>query len=215
MSLGLIGRKCGMTRIFTPEGDSIPVSVIEVQPNRISQVKSVDVDGYTAIQVVAGSKINAKVSKPLAGHLAKAGISAGNLQREFRVDAAKVAEAAAGQALTVALFENTKHVDVRGVSRGKGFAGCIKRHNFSMGDATHGNSLSHRAPGSIGQRQSPGRVFPGKKMSGQMGNVNCVVQSLELVRIDSARNLLLVRGAIPGAPGGWVEVTPSVKRKGE
>jgi large subunit ribosomal protein L3 len=211
MTMGLVGRKCGMTRVFTEDGISIPVTVIEAQPNRITQVKTLETDGYRALQVAAGSRKASRVSKPEAGHFAKAKVEAGDLITEFRLDDADSGEFAPGTELKVDLFEAGQKVDVVGTSIGKGFAGTVKRHNFRMQDATHGNSLSHRAPGSIGQNQSPGRVFKGKKMSGQMGNVRRTAQNLEVVRVDAERNLLLVKGAVPGHRGGRVIVRPSVK----
>jgi large subunit ribosomal protein L3 len=211
MAIGLIGRKVGMTRIFTPEGVSIPVTVIEVEANRVTQVKSLESDGYCAIQVTTGSKKASRIIKPEAGHFAKAGVEAGRGLWEFRLVDGEGADLNVGSELSVALFSDVKMVDVTGQSKGKGFAGTIKRWNFSMGDATHGNSLSHRAPGSIGQRQSPGRVFKGKKMAGHMGDERVTVQSLEVVRVDAERNLLLVKGAVPGATGGDVIVKPAVK----
>ena len=211
MTMGLVGRKCGMTRVFTDDGISIPVTVIEAQPNRITQVKTEDVDGYRALQVAAGSRKASRVSKPEAGHFAKAKVEAGDLITEFRLDGAEQGGFELGAELKVDLFEVGQKVDVTGTSIGKGYAGTIKRHNFRMQDATHGNSLSHRAPGSIGQNQSPGRVFKGKKMSGQMGNVQRTAQNLEIVRVDAERNLLLVKGAVPGHRGGSVIVRPSVK----
>jgi len=211
MTIGVVGRKCGMTRVFTDDGISIPVTVIEAQPNRITQVKTVETDGYRALQIAAGDRKASRVSKPEAGHFAKAKVEAGDLITEFRLDDADSGEFAPGTELKVDLFEAGQKVDVVGTSIGKGFAGTVKRHNFRMQDATHGNSLSHRAPGSIGQNQSPGRVFKGKKMSGQMGNVRRTAQNLEVVRVDAERNLLLVKGAVPGHRGGRVIVRPSVK----
>lgn len=208
--IGLIGRKIGMTRVFTADGVSLPVTVVEVHPNRISQVKSIDNDGYSAVQLTGGIKKASRVSKPMAGHFAKAEIEAGDMLCEFRLSS--VEGFALGQVLNVAdVFQDGQMVDVSAVSKGKGFAGTVKRHNFRTQDATHGNSRSHRVPGSIGQNQTPGRVFPGKKMAGHMGNERCTTQSLEVVRVDSARNLLLIKGAIPGAPGVRVEVKPAVK----
>ncbi len=209
MSIGLIGRKAGMTRIFTEEGASVPVTVVEVEPNRIAQVKTADTDGYVAVQLTAGKKRANHISKAEAGHFAKANVEMGVLTREFTV--ADASEYEAGKELTVALFEAGQKVDVTGTSKGKGFAGSIKRHNFSMQDATHGNSLSHRAPGSIGQCQTPGRVWKGKKMAGHMGAVRSTTQSLVVVRVDTERNLLLIKGAVPGATGSHVFVQPSVK----
>jgi large subunit ribosomal protein L3 len=211
MTMGLVGRKCGMTRVFTEDGVSIPVTVIEAQPNRITQVKTVESDGYRALQVTAGAKKPSRVSKPLAGHFANAKVEAGDLITEIRLDDADDGEFDAGGELKVDLFEEGQKVDVIGTSIGKGFAGTVKRHNFSMQDATHGNSLAHRAPGSIGQNQTPGRVFKGKKMSGHMGNVRRTVQNLEVVRVDAERNLLLIKGAVPGHSGGQVFVRPAVK----
>ena len=210
MSVGIVGRKCGMTRVFTEDGVSIPVTVIEVDPNRITQVKSDETDGYASVQVTVGSRRAARVTKPLAGHYAKAGVEAGRGLWEFRLDGAEE-QFEVGSALTVERFQAGQIVDVTGVSKGKGFQGVIKRWNFSMQDATHGNSLSHRAPGSIGQNQSPGRVFKGKKMAGHMGAERVTVQNLEVVRVDAERNLLLIKGAVPGAPGGDVIVSPAVK----
>ncbi len=211
MAIGLIGRKVGMTRIFTPDGVSIPVTVIEVDANRVTQVKTLETDGYRAIQVTTGTKKASRLVKPEAGHFAKAGVEAGRGLWEFRLADGEGSDIAVGAELKVELFSDVKMVDVTGQSKGKGFAGTIKRWNFSMGDATHGNSLSHRAPGSIGQRQSPGRVFKGKKMAGHMGDERVTVQSLEVVRVDAERNLLLVKGAVPGATGGDVIVKPAVK----
>ncbi len=209
MTLGLIGRKVGMTRVFTPEGVSVPVTVIEATPNRVAQVKTVETDGYQAVQLAAGSRKASHVSKPLAGHFAKAGIESGSILREFTLEQA--AELKAGDEITVAIFADGQEVDVTGTSKGKGFQGAVKRHNFSMQDATHGNSLSHRAPGSIGQNQSPGKVFKGKKMAGHMGSAKVTTQNLQVVRVDAERNLLLIRGAVPGAPGSHVIVKPAVK----
>lgn len=210
-SMGLIGRKCGMTRVFNEDGTSIPVTVIEVLPNHVTQIKNQETDGYCALQVTVGSRRASRVTKPLAGHFAKANVEAGIGLWEFRVD--NVEAANLGQEFTVDLFAEQQLVDVRGITRGKGFQGTIKRHHFTMGDATHGNSLSHRAPGSIGQRQTPGRVFKGKRMSGRMGNVQRTIPNLKVVRVDKARNLLLIQGAVPGAPGGIVRVTPAVKAR--
>jgi len=209
MSMGLVGRKAGMTRVFTDEGESVPVTVIEAEPNRVTQVRTEDTDGYQAIQVTIGQRKASRVSKPLAGHYAKAGTEAGTGLWEFRVEGDELPEV--GGELKVDLFEAGQKVDVRGTSKGKGFQGGVKRHNFHMQDATHGNSISHRAPGSIGQCQTPGRVFKGKKMAGHMGAEQKCMQSLEVVRVDTDRNLILVKGAIPGAKGGNVVITPSVK----
>lgn len=209
MTIGIVGRKSGMTRVFTDDGVSIPVSVIEVSPNRITQVKNVETDGYAAVQVTVGSRRASRVTKPAAGHFAKANTEAGRGLWELRNDADEAFEV--GAELTVETFEAGQKIDVTGNSKGKGFAGAVKRWNFSMQDATHGNSISHRAPGSIGQCQTPGRVFKGKKMSGHMGAEQVTVQNLEVVKVDAERNLLLVKGAIPGAPGGDVIVRPAVK----
>jgi large subunit ribosomal protein L3 len=212
MKIGLVGRKIGMTRVFTAEGVSVPVSVVEIQPNRVSQVKTEDIDGYGAVQLTGGTKKANKVNKPLAGHFAKAEIEAGDIQVEFHIDSNDTFEL--GQVISVAdVFTAGQFVDVSGISKGKGFAGTVKRYNFRTQDATHGNSRSHRVPGSIGQNQTPGRVFKGKKMAGHMGNVRCTVQTLELVRVDTDRNLLLIKGAIPGAPGTRIEVKPAVKKQ--
>ena len=211
MTMGLVGRKCGMTRVFTEDGVSIPVTVVEAQPNRITQVKTVETDGYRALQVAAGSRKASRVSKPEAGHFAAAKVEAGDLITEFRLGDTDEGEFERGGELKVDLFEEGQKVDVIGTSIGKGFAGTVKRHNFSMQDATHGNSLAHRAPGSIGQNQTPGRVFKGKKMSGQMGNVRRTVQNLEVVRVDAERNILLIKGAVPGHAGGRVIVRPAIK----
>ncbi len=211
MSIGLVGRKCGMTRVFTDAGVSIPVTLIEATPNRITQVKSVENDGYVAIQVAHGTKRAALVSKPLAGHFAKAKVEAGRGLVEFRIGADEASKYEVGGELKVDTFTVGQKVDVAGITKGKGFQGTIKRHNFTMGDATHGNSLSHRAPGSIGQRQTPGRVFKGKKMAGHMGDVRQSMQNLEVVRIDAERNLIAVKGSVPGAPGGDVIIRPAAK----
>ena len=213
MTIGVVGRKCGMTRVFTDDGISIPVTVIEAQPNRITQVKTVETDGYRALQIAAGDRKASRVSKPEAGHFAKAKVEAGDLVTEFRLDDADDGEFELGGELKVDLFEVGQKVDVIGTSIGKGFAGTVKRHNFRTQDATHGNSLSHRAPGSIGQNQTPGRVFKGKKMSGHMGNVRRTIQNLEVVRVDAERNLLLIRGAVPGHRGGRVIVRPAIKAR--
>jgi len=197
MSLGLVGRKVGMTRVFTDDGTSVPVTVIEVEPNRVSQIKTVETDGYVAVQVVTGTRRASRVTKPMAGHYKKAGVEAGRGAWEFRVDS--IGEIELGSEIKVDLFEQGQIVDVSGVSKGKGFQGGVKRHNFRMQDATHGNSLSHRSNGSIGQNQTPGRVFKGKKMSGHMGARNTTTQNLEVVKVDLERNLLLIRGAVPGA----------------
>jgi len=211
MKIGLIGRKRGMTRVFTEEGSSVPVTVIEVDPNRVAQVKNVDSDGYRSIQVTIGSRRGNLVNKPEAGHFATAGVEPGEGLWELRLADGQGEDLEAGAELKVDMFEAGERVDVTGTSKGKGFAGTVKRHNFRTQDATHGNSLSHRAPGSIGQCQTPGRVFKGKKMSGQMGDERVTTQNLEVVRVDAERNLLLIKGAVPGAPGGIVTVRPSVK----
>ena len=209
MTIGLVGKKCGMTRIFTEDGASVPVTVVEVDPNRVTQVKTLDTDGYNAIQVTTGAKKSSRVIKPEAGHFAKAKVEAGRGLWEFRTEEGASFEL--GQLIGVDLFEQGQKVDVTGQSKGKGFQGGVKRWNFHMQDATHGNSLSHRAPGSIGQCQTPGRVFKGKKMAGHMGAEQVTVQSLEIVRIDAERNLLLIKGAVPGATGADVIVKPAVK----
>jgi large subunit ribosomal protein L3 len=214
MRLGLVGKKCGMTRIFTESGESIPVTVVEVQPNRITQIKTEDNDGYRAVQVTTGQKRNSRVSKGLAGHFAKAGVEAGNVIREFRLREDQLPDAKMADLLKVDMFTEGQKVDISGVTIGKGFAGGVKRHHFRTQDATHGNSLSHRAPGSIGQNQTPGRVFKGKKMAGHLGNVNRTAQNQDVIRIDLDRNLILIKGALPGAPGGVVVITPSIKQKG-
>ena len=211
MAIGLVGRKCGMTRIFTEEGVSVPVTVIEVEPNRVTQVKAIDTDGYSAIQVTVGARKVSRVVKPEAGHYAKAETEAGRGKWEFRLTEDELASYKVGDAVEVGVFEAGSKVDVTGTSKGKGFAGVIKRWNFRGQDTTHGNSLSHRAPGSIGQNQTPGRVFKGKKMAGHMGDRKTTVQSLEIVRVDAERNLLLVKGAVPGAAGNDVIVSPAVK----
>lgn len=211
MTIGLVGRKCGMTRIFTDSGDSIPVTVVEALPNRVTRIKDAESDGYRAVQVTAGSVKPSRVSKPAAGQFAKANTEPGEGLWEFRLGDGEETELATGSQINVELFQPGQMVDVTGVSKGKGFAGTVKRHNFHMQDATHGNSLSHRAPGSIGQNQSPGRVFKGKKMSGQMGNVNRTAANLEVVRVDAERNLILIKGGVPGAPGGRLIVRPAVK----
>lgn len=210
--LGLVGRKVGMTRIFTDDGDSIPVTVLDVSNNRVTQVKSPEVDGYAAVQLAYGTRRATRVTKPQAGHYAKAGSEAGSILKEFRLDPSKAAEFTAGSVVTVeSLFEAGQQVDITGTSIGKGFAGTIKRHNFGSQRASHGNSRSHRVPGSIGQAQDPGRVFPGKKMAGQMGNATCTVQNLDIVRVDAQRGLLLVKGAVPGHKNADIVVRPAIK----
>ena len=211
MAIGLVGRKVGMTRIFTEEGVSIPVTVIEATPNRITQLRTDETDGYRALQVTAGDKKVNRVNKAEAGHFAKAGVEAGRGLWEFRLAEGEGEGLEVGSEITVELFNETSKVDIAGTSKGKGFAGAIKRWNFSSQRMTHGNSLSHRAPGSIGQNQSPGKVFKGKKMAGQMGNKRVTTMSLELVKVDVENNLLLVKGAVPGATGGDVIVRPAVK----
>ncbi|GGW78368.1 50S ribosomal protein L3 [Alteromonas halophila] len=211
MAIGLVGRKVGMTRIFTEDGQSIPVTVIEATPNRITQLRTEDTDGYRALQVTAGTKKANRVNKAEAGHFAKAGVEAGRGLVEFRLEDNEGADFEVGSEITVEIFNDTKKIDVTGTSKGKGFAGAIKRWNFSSQRMTHGNSLSHRAPGSIGQNQSPGKVFKGKKMAGQLGNKQITTQSLEVVRVDVENNLILVKGAVPGATGGDVIVKPAVK----
>ncbi len=211
--LGLVGRKVGMTRIFTDDGDAVPVTVIDVSNNRIAQIKTPEVDGYAAVQVAFGNRRASRVNKPAAGHFAKAGIEAGSVLREFRLDPAALESHELGQEIKVdSLFEAGQKVDVTGTSIGKGFAGTIKRHNFRGQRRTHGNSLSHRVPGSIGHSQDPGRVFPGKKMAGHMGDVTRTIQNLDIVRVDAERNLLLVRGAVPGHKNSNVVVRPAIKK---
>jgi len=211
MTIGLVGRKVGMTRVFTEDGVSIPVTVLECSPNRVTQVKTLDTDGYQAIQVTAGEKKASRVNKPEAGHFAKAGVEAGRGLWEFRLGQDEGADIQVGAELSVELFNEINKVDVTGQSKGKGFQGGVKRWNFSMQDATHGNSISHRAPGSIGQCQTPGRVFKGKKMAGHMGAERVTTQNLEVVRVDIERNLLLVKGAVAGAKNGNVFIKPAVK----
>jgi large subunit ribosomal protein L3 len=212
MSIGLVGRKCGMSRIFTEDGRSIPVTLIEATPNRVTQVKTTEVDGYNAIQVTAGSKRAALVNKPLAGHYAKAKVEAGRGLWEFRLEADELAKfSVGGEVKADEIFTVGQIVDVAGITKGKGFQGTIKKYNFKMGDATHGNSLSHRSPGSIGQRQTPGRVFPGKKMAGHMGAVRRSAMNLEVVKIDSERHLIAIKGSVPGSKGGNLIIRPAVK----
>lgn len=211
--LGLLGRKVGMMRIFTDDGDSVPVTVLDVSDNRVTQIKTESADGYSAIQVAFGSRKPSRVNKPEAGHLAKAGVVAGEVLREFRVSAEVAAEYKPGATLPLAMFSVGQSVDVQGTSIGKGFTGTIKRHNFRSQRASHGNSRSHNVPGSIGMAQDPGRIFPGKKMSGHKGDVTVTTQNLDVVRIDEARQLLLVRGAVPGAKNGHVVVRPAVKAR--
>jgi large subunit ribosomal protein L3 len=211
MTIGVVGRKAGMTRVFTEEGQSIPVTVIEVEPNRVTQLKADETDGYRAVQVTVGQRKASRVNKAAAGHFAKAGVEAGRGLWESRLDDGEGEGLEVGADIKVDIFEPGQIVDVIGTSIGKGFAGGVKRHNFHMQDATHGNSLSHRAPGSIGQNQTPGRVFKGKKMAGHLGNVRCTSQNLEIVRVDVDRNLLLIKGSVPGSKGGDVIVRSAVK----
>lgn len=213
MKLGLLGRKLGMTRVFNADGQAVPVTVIEVKPNFVSQVKNLETDGYHALQLTSGQKKSSRVNKPLAGHFAKANVEAGDLIAEFRLG--DEATYKVGDSIVISdLFSVGEFVDVAGTSKGKGFAGTVKRHNFRTQDATHGNSRSHRVPGSIGQNQTPGRVFKGKKMAGHLGNVRCTVQTLEIIKIDQEKNVLMIKGAVPGAPGGSVEVRHAVKKVG-
>lgn len=211
MAIGVIGRKCGMTRVFTENGSAVPVTVIEVTPNRVTQVKSIDSDGYRAVQVTVGERRSSRVTKAMAGHFKNAGVEAGRGTWEFRLSSGEGETLTHGSELTAEQFTVGQLVDVTGTSIGKGYAGSMKRHNFGGGRATHGNSLSHRAPGSIGQRQTPGRVFPGKKMAGHLGNERCTAQNLEVVRVDTARNLLLVKGGVPGGRGGDLIIRPADK----
>jgi large subunit ribosomal protein L3 len=211
MSLGLVGRKVGMTRIFAEDGASVPVTVLDVSNNRVTQIKTPDVDGYSAIQVAYGTRRASRVNKSLAGHLAKAGVEAGSILREFPLTAEQVSAYKAGDVISIEIFAVGQKVDVTGTTLGKGYAGVIKRHHFSSNRATHGNSRSHNVPGSIGMAQDPGRVFPGKRMTGHLGDVKRTVQNLEVVRVDSERGLLLVKGAVPGHDGGDVIVRPAVK----
>jgi large subunit ribosomal protein L3 len=213
MTIGVIGRKAGMTRVFTEEGVTVPVTVIEVQPNRISQIKGDDTDGYRAVQVAAGTRKASRVTKPMAGHYAKAGVEAGAKLGEFRLAEGEGADLEVGKEITVAIFTAGQKVDVRGITKGRGFSGVVRRHHFRTQDASHGNSVSHRVHGSIGQNQTPGRVFKGKRMAGHLGNVQRCQQSLDVVRVDTERNLLLVRGGVPGPTGGHLVVVPSVKHK--
>jgi large subunit ribosomal protein L3 len=213
MTLGLVGRKVGMTRVFTDDGTTIPVTVLDVSNNRVSQIKTPETDGYAAVQVTFGQRRASRVNKAAAGHLAKAGVEAGTVQKEFRVEADQLAGMKPGDVIAVTLFTPGQMVDVSGTSIGKGFAGAIKRYNFSSNRATHGNSLSHNSAGSIGMAQDPGRVFPGKRMAGHLGDDSCTTQNLEVVRVDEARQLLLIKGAVPGCKGGDVVVHPAVKAK--
>ena len=214
MSLGLVGRKVGMTRIFAEDGASIPVTVLDVSNNRVTQVKTPAIDGYAAIQVAFGKRRASRVSKPLAGHLAKAGVESGHVLKEFRIETEQLASFKAGDQVAATIFAEGQKVDVTGNSIGKGFQGAIKRHNFSSNRASHGNSRSHNVPGSIGMAQDPGRVFPGKRMTGHMGDVNRTVQNLEIARVDVERGLLLVKGAVPGSKNGEIIVKSAIKAKG-
>ncbi|MCG6867540.1 MAG: 50S ribosomal protein L3 [Gammaproteobacteria bacterium] len=211
MALGLVGQKLGMTRVFTEDGESVPVTVLHVTPNRISQIKTEESDGYAALQLAAGSASASGVSKPQTGHFAKSGVEPVRTLREFRLDDGETEGLELGKELSVEIFTAGQKVDVTGLSKGKGYAGTIKRHNFRGQDNTHGNSVSHRVPGSVGQCQTPGRVFKGKKMSGHLGNVRTTTQNLEIVKVDSERNLLLIKGAVPGSKSGIVAVTPAAK----
>jgi large subunit ribosomal protein L3 len=211
MSVGLVGRKVGMTRIFTADGASVPVTVLDVSNNRVTQIKTESADGYNAVQVTFGARRNSRVNKAQAGHFAKAGVEAGEGMREFPLAADALAQYQPGAAISVEIFQPGQMVDVSGLTQGKGFAGTIKRHHFKSQRATHGNSRSHNVPGSIGMAQDPGRVFPGKRMAGHLGGVNRTVQNLEIARVDAARGLLLVKGAVPGAKGGEILVRPAVK----
>jgi large subunit ribosomal protein L3 len=213
MTIGIVGRKAGMTRIIQDNGVTVPVTVIAVEPNRVTQVKTVDNDGYRALQVTTGSRRASRVTRPRAGHFAKAGTEAGRGLWEFRLADGEGDGIEIGSEIKVEIFEPGQKVDVTGTSIGKGFAGVVKRYHFKMQDATHGNSLSHRAPGSIGQCQTPGRVLKGKKMSGHLGNVKCTTQNIEVVRVDMERNLLLVKGSVPGSKGGDVIIRPAVKAR--
>ncbi|HAI69976.1 MAG TPA: 50S ribosomal protein L3 [Gammaproteobacteria bacterium] len=213
MAIGIVGRKCGMTRLFTEDGVSIPVTVINASPNRVTQIKTPKTDSYHAIQVTCGERRAIRVNKPTSGHLSKAGVEAGRGFWEFRLNENEGEDIQLGSEIKVDRFTTGQKVDVTGITKGKGFAGTVKRHNFRTQDATHGNSLSHRAAGSIGQNQTPGRVFKGKKMAGHMGNVRSTVQNLEIAKVDFDRNLLLIKGAVPGAPGGDVIVHPAIKHK--
>jgi len=212
--LGLVGRKVGMTRIFTADGDAVPVTVLDVSNNRVTQIKTPDTDGYAAIQVAYGTRRASRVTKPQAGHLAKAGVEAGSILKEFRVEADQLASFTVGGKINVDVFKEGQKVDVQGTSIGKGFTGTIKRHHFKSNRASHGNSKSHNVPGSIGMAQDPGRVFPGKRMSGHLGDDTRTTQNLVIARVDLERGLLLVRGAVPGSANGHIVVTPAVKSKG-
>ncbi|MDR4514693.1 50S ribosomal protein L3 [Nitrosomonas sp.] len=214
MGLGLIGKKIGMTRVFTENGDSLPVTVIDVSHNRVTQIKLQEKDGYSAAQLVFGKKRAVRVNKPLAGHYSKAGAEAGEIIKEFRVNSDEaLGELKIGATIEIDIFQEGQKVDVSGITIGKGYAGTIKRHNFSANRTSHGNSKAHRKPGSIGMAQDPGRIFPGKRMSGQMGSVKKTIQNLEIIRIDKDRNLLLIKGSLPGSKGGKVFIRPSIKVK--
>lgn len=213
MSLGLVGRKVGMTRVFAEDGSTVPVTVLDVSNNRVTQIKTPEADGYAAVQVTFGKRRPSRVGKPLAGHLAKAGVEAGELLKEFAVAQSELGNFKPGDVISVTIFQAGQKVDVSGTTIGKGFAGPIKRHHFSSNRASHGNSISHNSPGSIGMAQDPGRVFPGKRMAGHLGDVARTMQNLEVVRVDEARQLLLVKGAVPGAKGGDVVVRPAVRTK--
>jgi large subunit ribosomal protein L3 len=211
MSIGLLGRKVGMTRLFTDDGDAVPVTVVDVSNNRITQVKTKDTDGYTAVQVAYGKRRATRVTKPMAGHFAKAGVEAGNILREFHISEEEAAEIKPGSTLGADIFKAGQMVDVAGTTQGKGFAGVIKRHHFSSNRATHGNSVSHNRPGSTGQNQDPSKVFPGKRMAGHLGDVKRTVQNLEVMRVDAERQLLMIKGSLPGSKGGSVVVSPTVR----
>lgn len=213
MSLGLVGRKVGMTRVFAEDGSTVPVTVLDMSNNRVTQIKTPESDGYAAIQVTFGMRRPTRVGKPLAGHMAKAGVEAGHILKEFRVDQTELVNVKPGDLVSVAIFRAGQKVDVSGTTIGKGFAGSIKRHNFSSNRGSHGNSVSHNSPGSIGMAQDPGRVFPGKRMAGHLGDLASTMQNLEVVRVDEARQLLLVKGAVPGGRGGDVVVRPAVRSK--
>ena len=211
MSLGLVGRKVGMTRVFTDEGDTIPVTVVDVSNNRVTQIKTAETDGYAAVQVAYGKRRASRVNKAAAGHFAKSGVEAGHTLREFRVKPDEAVSLKVGGAVGADIFKAGQKVDVSGTTQGKGFAGVIKRHHFSSNRASHGNSVSHNKPGSIGQNQDPGRVFPGKRMAGHLGAVHRTVQNVEIIRVDAERQLLLIKGALPGSRGGGVTVKPAVR----
>lgn len=211
MSLGLVGRKIGMTRVFTEDGDTVPVTVVDVSNNRVTQIKTPETDGYAAVQVAYGKRRPGRVNRAAAGHFARAAVEAGHILREFRVNAGETASFKVGSAVGADLFKVGQKVDVSGTSQGKGFAGVIKRHHFSSNRASHGNSVSHNKPGSIGQNQDPGRVFPGKRMAGHLGAARSTVQNVEVIRVDAERQLLLIRGALPGSRGGDVTVRPTTR----